>query len=206
MAFKHIEKVSTSETKAFSVNKNLLKKSKIFKDNIEHLEALEYIARIMLAIAYLNGGNTAVRGPGPRIPYFYRVEKDLCIKEPDLSFLGLSSEKINTVELKALLDKVKTKTKQRVKNALREGIELKFENFCSSHDLDEFERIVMILMIANNTAKGFRDLYGQCQIDPHDRLDGGMSIGAILCMIHSDYRDQLASRKYFNIDAPLIKH
>jgi len=50
-----------------------------------------------------------------------------------------------------------------------------------------------------------RDFYEKSLLDPQDRQGGGMSIGAILSIIHSDYRKQITSRKYFSIGTPLIR-
>ena len=86
-----------------------------------------------------------------------------------------------------------------------QGMELHFEEFCRSYGLDEFERTVLALLIANNTGKTFRDFYEKSDLDPHDRQDGGMSIGVILSIIHPDYREQITSRKYFSIVSSLIR-
>ena len=96
-------------------------------------------------------------------------------------------------------------TRQKAERSLEQGVELHFEEFCCSYELDTFERTILALLVANNTGKAFRNFYEKSEFDPHDREDGGMSIGAILSIVHPDYREQVTSRKYFNIDAPLIK-
>ena len=41
------------------------KAPEVFEDNIEHLEALEYISRLRLARAYLLGGGALQQSAGP---------------------------------------------------------------------------------------------------------------------------------------------
>ncbi|OQY13447.1 MAG: hypothetical protein B6I30_02895, partial [Desulfobacteraceae bacterium 4572_187] len=89
--------------------------------------------------------------------------------------------------------------------SLEQGIELHFEEFCRSYELDTFEQTVLALLVANNTGKAFRDFYEKSDFDPSSHGDGGMSIGAILSIIYPDYREQVTSRKYFSVDASLIK-
>lgn len=231
MTRRHTQRIAPRETSVSPIEANSHRDSKSFKDNIDHLEALEYAARLRLAIAYLQNGKTAVqssksgetssqREKNKRVlknpdlifdllgsPRNGLGERKKCVsEEPDFSLLDLSSDKMTLGELESLLEVVETETEQRVQNSLKKGIELHFETFCESQGLDKIEHIILALLIANNTSKGFRSLYGQCELDPEDRQDGGMSIGAILSIVHHEYRDQVASRKYFSIDAPLIKH
>ena len=175
-----------------------------FTDNIEHLEALEYISRLRLAKAYLLGGNTLAQSGGRRKSLHFRRRENR-LGQPDLSFLDISEGEVSHDEIGILLKSLEARARQRVKKSLEQGIELHFEEFCGSYDLDEFERSALALLIANNTGKTFRDFYEKSDLDPHDRQDGGMSIGAVLSIIHPDYREQITSRKYFSVGSTLIK-
>lgn len=175
-----------------------------FTDNIEHLEALEYISRLRLAKAYLLGGNTLAQSGRRRKSLHFRRRENM-LDQPDLTFLDNSTGEITPNDIGLLLKSLEAKARQRVKKSLEQRIELHFEEFCQSYDLDEFERNVLALLIANNTSKVFRDFYEKSLLDPQDRQDGGMSIGAILSIIHSDYRKQITSRKYFSIGMSLIR-
>ena len=175
-----------------------------FTDNIEHLEALEYISRLRLARTYLLGGNTLAQSGRRRKSLNFRGRENR-LGQPDLSFLDSSEGEVSPDEIGILLKSLEARVRQRVKKSLEQGMELHFEEFCQSYDLDEFEQSALALLIANNTGKTFRDFYEKSEVDPHDRQDGGMSIGAILSIIHSDYRDQIISRRYFSVDSPLIK-
>lgn len=177
-----------------------------FMDNIEHLEALEYISRLRLARAYFLGGNTPAdwSRPDRHIARFQRRRDK--IGQPDLSFIDISEGEISPGNITILLTNLEARLHLRVRKSLEQGIDLHFEEFCRSYDLNEFERTVLSLLIANNTGKTFRDFYEKSLLDPHDRQDGGMSIGAILSIIHSDYRKQITSRRYFSVGSSLLKH
>jgi len=205
--------MALTDTKPTAVKTALLSPSKFegkrdkeaFTDNIEHLEALEYISRLRLARAYLLGGNTPVQSSRPN-RHAGRIQKRKnMLGQPDLSFLDISEGDVSLEEIDILLKSLEAKIRQRVKKSLEQGMGLHFEEFCRSYELNQFERKVFALLIANNTGKTFRDFYEKSLLDPHDRQDGGMSIGAILSIIHSDYRDQIKSRKYFSVGSTLIK-
>ena len=176
-----------------------------FTDNIEHLEALEYLSRLRLARSYLLGGNTIAQSSSPnRHASRFQRRRDM-LDQPDLTFLDNSTGEVTPNDIGILLKSLEAKARQRVKKSLEQGIELHFEEFCQSYDLNEFEGKVFALLIANNTSKTFRDFYEKSLLDPHDRQDGGMSVGAILSIIHPDYREQITSRKYFSAGSSLLR-
>jgi len=176
-----------------------------FEDNIEHLEALEYISRLRLARAYLLGGKPIKQSPTPRRrPVQFKKSEDL-LDPSALLFPEISTGSVTVDEIETSLNHLEMTTRQKVKSSLEQGINLHFEEFCRSYELDTFERAVLALLVANNTGKAFRNFYEKSEFDPHDREDGGMSVGAILSIVHPDYREQVTSRKYFSIDASLIK-
>ena len=179
------------------------KDPEMFKDNIEHLEALEHISRLRLARAYLLGGKPLQQSPDHHSTYPFRKPDDP--REPAIPFPGISAGKMTLDEIETALNGLETTTRAKVKKSLEQGVELHFQEFCHSYKLDAFEQTVLALLVANSTGKAFRDFYKKSEFDPHDREDGGMSIGAILSIIHPDYREQITGRKYFSIDASLVK-
>ena len=123
--------------------------------------------------------------------------------------MGTCSQLPDVITLYGLtltLEKIEKETAQMVQSSIKEGVELNFEKFCSSYGLDDYERIIVTLFFANNTAIRFREFYEASEIDPQSRQDGGMRIGAVLSIVFPDYRDQIANRKYFSIDSTLMKH
>jgi DNA polymerase III delta prime subunit len=176
-----------------------------FEDNIEHLEALEYISRLRLARAYLLGGKPIKQSPTPRRrPVQIKKSEDL-LDPSALLFPEISTGSVTLDEIETSLKHLEMTTRQKAERSLARGVALHFEEFCCSYELDTFERTVLALLVANNTGKAFRNFYEKSEFDPHDREDGGMSVGAILSIVHPDYREQVTSRKYFSIDASLIR-
>jgi hypothetical protein len=177
----------------------------IFKDNIEHLEALEYISRLRLARAYLLGGKPFQQSSEPcRRPV--KLQKSEGLLGPSaLLFSDISAGGVTLDEIETSLNHLEMTIRRKVKRSFEQGVELHFQEFCRSYELDTFEQTVLALLVANNTGKAFRNFYEKSEFDPHDREDGGMSIGAILSIIHPDYREQVTGRKYFSVDASLIK-
>lgn len=188
-----------------SVSKPGSKKDpEIFKDNIEHLEALEHISRLRLAGACLLGGKPFQQSEGRRRGHPPRKPDDPR-EPPAFRFPGISAGEVTLDEIEAALNRLETATRRKVERSLKQGVELHFQEFCRSYELDAFEQTVLALLVANYTGKTFRNFYRKSEFDPHDREDGGMSIGTILSIIHPGYREQVTGRKYFSIDATLIK-
>jgi len=204
MALTDAKRIPVRETLPLPSGLDCKMAKEAFTDNIEHLEALEYISRLRLAKAYLLSGNPPAQSSRPRRnPTRLHKLKDM-IGQPDLSFLDISEGEVNPDEIATLLKSLEARVRQRVKKSLEQGVGLHFEEFCRSYGLNDFERSALALLVANNTGKTFRNFYEKSLLDPHDRQDGGMSIGAILSIIHSDYRDQIISRRYFSVDSSLI--
>lgn len=208
MTLRHVRTITAPETPALSIDSGDRTESKIFEDNIEHLEALEYSARLKLAIAYLRRGKAPAQSDRHGGSLFDQAREKCVLGPPDFGFSDLSSDGLAIDELEALLEKVERETGRRVQNSIKHGIELYFERLCESYELDLFERAVVGLLLANNTSKSFMELYAecQCQFDPRDRQDGSMRIGTILSLTTPSLRDQIAGRKYFSVEARLIKH
>ena len=179
------------------------KAPEVFEDNIEHLEALEYISRLRLARAYLLGGGALQQSPGRHRHGFKKPRNPH--EPPAILFPEISEEEVTLDEIETALNRLEATARAKVKRSLERGVALHFQEFCRSYNLDSFEQTVLALLVANSTGKAFRDFYKKSEFDPHDREDGGMSIGAILSIIHPDYREQITGRKYFSIDAALVK-
>jgi len=157
MALTDAKRIPVRETLPLPSGLDCKMAKEAFTDNIEHLEALEYISRLRLARAYLLGGNTLDQSSRPRqnVRRFQRHNKVL--GQPDLSFLDILTGEVGPDELDILLKSLEARVRERVKKSLYKGMELHFEEFCRSYGLDEFERTVLALLIANNTGKTFRD-------------------------------------------------
>jgi len=176
-----------------------------FSDNLEHLQSLEHEAKIRLAMAYLATGKrdnrevvTLHRG---RILHAKNLNEG---EKPDLSFLELPSDKMTPDNIVGLLGKVQSENRAMELESIAHGVELNFVKVCKSYGLCEKERIILMLMFANNTGTSFRDLYEKCAIDRNIGSGGGMSVEALLAITSRSYREQIENRTYFSVESPLI--
>ena len=173
---------------------NSNEKADIFQDNFEHLQALEYEARLWLAIAYLKRGKSAVQGGQANVQ-----------KGPDLSFSGVTPDRLTPANLKKLLLKVEADNRIKAYNSIKKGITLHFEKFCESYHLDNFERVVVMLLLANSTCMDVRKLYNESHFKETMSKKGEMTIGSLLYIICDDYRKQLLNRQYFSTRGTLFE-
>ena len=204
MGLNTIERTLSGNDPSVYMAINHPKKESIFKDSIEHLEALEYSARVRVVKAFLRDTSSNQENNDVLILKHKKISG--FTQELNFNSSGLSPDEITPEKLEMLLRKIEMDINQRVRNSLEAGIHLNFEHFCKLNKLDDTERIILILLISYETSKSFRNLFRCCELDPEDRTDSAMTIGSILTIVHSEYRDQISSRKYFNIKAPLIKN
>lgn len=182
-----IPKVAQNITDQLSVTTleaNGYRKNRFFKDNLEHLEYLEYIARLKLATAYLKN-KQSIKSTDSKYSFLINDVRRYLSRGSAMDFCDHLPDEITLQELNSILEEFEKKNTQMVQNSLKKGIELNFEKFCRSYNLDEFERTIVTLFFAGNTGKKFRDFYEQCKIDPHEGQDGGMTIGTVLSIVFS---------------------
>ncbi len=169
-------------------------KDDYFEDNLEHLQALEYEARLRMLIACLQRGSIAfAKGNGP----------------PDemtnTNLLGIPPEQLTLKNLQAFLKEAEAGNRNRTSNSIKRGIDLNFEKFCDLYHLDRFERLVVMLLFVNGTCMEFRKMFNEYRLKGQKSENGEMTIGEILSLISSDYRVQLQNRHYFSIHGTLLR-
>jgi len=196
----------TEQISVTALEANDYRKNRFFKDNLEHLEYLEYIARFRVATAYLRNKQSNIKRSDNKYSSSINDVRRYLTHRPAMDSCDQLPDEITLHGLTSTLEEIEKETIQKVQNSIKKGVELNFDKFCSSYGLDDYERIIVTLFFANNTGKRFREFYEMSEIDPQQRHDGGMSIGAVLSIIFPDYRDQIANRKYFSIDSTLMKH
>ncbi len=84
MTRRHTQRIATLETSVSPVEASSHRDSRIFKDNIEHLEALEYAARLRIAIAYLQNGKSTVQSGKPGETSSQQEANKPALEESDL--------------------------------------------------------------------------------------------------------------------------
>ena len=181
-------------------------KEEFFKDNLEHIEHLEYIARVRLATAFFRNSKYN----------FESTDNNNLVSTNDiknyltLGFTPIGLDKVpqelTLLNLVSLLKMLEKENANKVIGSIKNNIDLHFEGFCNSYNLDKNERDIAMLLLAIKTGERFRGLFDLCNFATNPGHDGGMSIGNILSLVFPDYRDQITNRKYFSIDARLMKH
>jgi hypothetical protein len=177
-----------------------------FQDNFEHLQALEKEAKYLLAAAALrrsaehgmdNGRRVAAEGAGA---LGGDSGEDVSKSFP---FLGPEA---SLHEVQLALDRVINENRVRENLTFRKGLTLNFNTFVSEWGLDEFERLVLLLLLMRHTAPEFNSMYEKYGFEERSRdADSNMRIGALLSVICPQLRDQLAGRRYFSIDGTLMR-
>ncbi len=160
-----------------------------FTDNLDHLMALELESKWMLAVAFLRRGAN---------------------KQSDEDTLEASSHPLSAfiigVDLKQaeqLLSQTATSNRRREEVSLQLSVSLRFIEFCQTWQLDTFERNVVMLLLMQYAAPDFIAMYKESGLERYSY--NGMEIGGLLALTSPDLRSQLANRRYFSVNATLLK-
>lgn len=163
-----------------------------FRNNRDHLEALEREARLFLGCAM-------VRRAG--VEWHRKAE----VRQV-LSHLQLPGEEVDPERLEQRLALEMQKNRAREEVSLRSGIELFFCRLCLDYGLEAFDRTTVLLLFMLKTSRRFLEMYRQCGFEKQEYAKDGMRIGSLLTILCSDYREQLEQRSRFRVDAPLVHH
>jgi len=117
-----------------------------FSDNFDHLQALEFETKLMLAAAFM------LRCQQKSVP------SDVQWSEYSLYFPFLPPE-TSLEQIKGLLQKTAEENRQREAESTRRGINLLFPLFCTTWRLESFERAVVLLLFMKATAPQVIDIF-----------------------------------------------
>ncbi len=155
-----------------------------FRTNLEHLEMIETIMKLRLCEACL------------RIKGLERLEKTpfarLARKYPDLKSVR---EGIQFLE---------GKRKLMEKSSLKEGIELKLLRLAETYGLNEFDQLIVQLLLVYQTSVEFKALVEACNDETWGSVFPMPSTGAILSILCPDYKSQLNHLPHFSMEGTLI--
>ncbi|MCP4749560.1 MAG: ATP-binding protein [Proteobacteria bacterium] len=183
------------QTVVFSEWEDVGKNEAPFKDNYDHLEALEVEAKTQLAFAYY--GRTGCKTKRNGFP------KEIFTEDA----VHDSSKEFGSFEhFKARLDQVRKSNRQRERITRTAGVELLFENVCRSYELDAVERQIVLLIFMKESVQGFRDLYARYGFNSLKDEAAGLTAETLLGLLSPDFKDQMKNRKYFSIESKLIEH
>jgi len=163
-----------------------------FKNNLEHLEYIEFIARLYVAVAFFR----------PKT-----LDED-CIKALDLadiletfymeSEIDPVPDQVPVTDIGSILKYLELRTTDKINKSIQNGVTLNFEKLCQTYRISGVERKILILLFAHNTGKRFKIL---CR-----EFEKEMTVGTILYILFPDYGDQIKNRHYFSITGKLRSH
>jgi len=152
----------------------------------DHLEALEYEAKLMVAVAAYRTGPVADNDDGPD-------------REVRFSFLPSG---ITLQQVQCLHQATAAENRQREEVSRHHGVQLNFIDFCNKRELDGAERQIVMLLLMQFSSPAFCSVYQASRLERH--CDNGMEIGALLTIISENLGQQLDNRRYFSIHSTLM--
>jgi len=165
---------------------------KIFTDNLDHLQALEFETVVRLHLAARRTGR------------FAPVEPERPASET-MEDIYERVKTMNSEDLSVLSSRLECSIGEKTKKSLKSGMELNFERLSQTYDLDEFERGIVLLLFFAGTSARTRLLMVDLKLSKNESKTD-MTVGLIIEVLSSGFVDQLRNRKYFGRSANLIMH
>ena len=161
-----------------------------FSDNLDHLMALELECKWMLTAAFLRRCENKQRDDD---------NADNTRKVVLSAFI----DSIDLQQAEQFLLHTFNNNRRREELSLKQGVVLKFLEFCDTWQLDIFERNVVMLLLMQYVAPDFIEMFKESGLDRYSY--NGMDVGSLLALTSPDLREQLANRRYFSVNATLFK-
>lgn len=173
-----------------------------FRDNMDHLQALEQEALLHLELArmrkvdspsFVHSGKRPLGG----VRHAFLQAGPVPMEEAGLT--------LTLAELEELSLRVAAINQAKENRSLSQGVTLFFARLCQSYALDDFERHVVLLLFVAYTSVRFKQAFSRGFLSKNDGENGSMTVGDLLIMLCRDYREQLRCRRYFSIAGSLTK-
>ncbi|MFW5836424.1 MAG: AAA family ATPase [Desulfovibrionaceae bacterium] len=162
-----------------------------FKDNLDHLQALEREFTLLLAWKILK------RGKAGKADFSFTLEE-----VPDTEIIpGETPPEL----FRQPLEEARRLNRARERASIQAGVELRFLSVCDSYGLDDFEREVLLLYFLKKTSPDFQhrlDLFLTEGKSFHTRME----LGDVLSLLCNDYREQTERRQHFCVESTFMKH
>jgi hypothetical protein len=167
----------------------------MFYDNLDHLQALEQEALIRLELSNAAGVEMTDTGTDD---FALQIVKS-----------SSSDASVRNRFLEARLHEMAVANREKERRALAKGIPLLFPQLCASYSLDDFERLVVMLLFVANTSTTFKKAFSKSTLAKANTGDDGygedVTIGTLLAILCRDYKQQIANRRYFSVESRLIR-
>jgi SpoVK/Ycf46/Vps4 family AAA+-type ATPase len=173
-----------------------------FRDNMDHLLALEQEALLHLELAHMRNVSSqsfahSGKRPSGGVQHAFVPARPVPIEE--------AGPTLTLAELEELSLRVAAINQAKENRSLSNGVTLFFARLCQSYALDDFERHVVLLLFVAYTSVRFKQAFSRGISSKNDGENGSMTVGDLLTMLCRDYREQLRCRRYFSIAASLTK-
>lgn len=162
-----------------------------FSDNLDYLQALEKEGQLILAHALLRQRGAEWQAK----PDYVQV----------MSMAGLTPADSKPEKLEELVALTEQQNRRGAEVAEQKDVTIYFTKFCRENKIDAFNRKLLLLLLLLATNNRFKDMFDLCDFGEKVRDDNGIKISTVLNILCGDYREQLASRKYFSMDSTLIR-
>jgi len=162
-----------------------------FVDNLDYLQSLEQEALLILM-------GSLLRRHGR-----HWMENPDSVRAVEIA--GWKPLEMDLSRAEQLLAAEEQRNRQRAQISEKAGVPLYFLRFCRVHGLDGFQRTVLLMLFMLATSKRCAQLLEGGDSEAAGTRSHGATIATLLEVICRDERQQLACRRHFSVDAPLMQ-
>jgi DNA polymerase III delta prime subunit len=159
-------------------------------DNPEYLQGLEQEGVLLVANAWFRRHGEHCAGH----PDYFRV----------LELAGLTPADTHPDKLAGIIAATEKHNQARGSAPGQAVSRISFPRFCREHKLDGFHRRILLILLLAATSRRFTEIFDLCRFEGEARNGNRIKAGIVLDIICRDYREQLACRKSFSQDSPLM--
>jgi len=178
-----------------------------FRDNIEHLQAIEYESVLRLVWVFLKYGKfggidiTALGGKVAAGRHGHRNSDS-----SGFDFLRMPAERITTEGVYEELRRVECENRLRERASVEKDVCLNFLKACEAYKLDETERLILRILFSDYFSPLFRRLFTRYSGEDERRSSAkGLDVETILSLMGGELGRQIENRKYFSMERPLVR-
>ncbi len=162
-----------------------------FSDDHDYLHSLEKEASLLVVMSYVS----VMGHPG-------NEEADTSLKELG-TILQIPEDAVTSENITDTYHSLQGLNRLREAASKSKSISLAFNDLCTAHNLNEFERNVLMVLLMLYISREFRKIIKMCGYKEEER-DDILQIGTIFSILCIDFRNQLSSRHSFSLDGKLV--
>jgi len=177
-----------------------------FKNNIEHLQAIEYESAVRLVWIFFKYGKLGGRDMEALGGQMVADRHGLLNSDTtDLDFLRLPAEMITSEGVYEEMKRVERENRLRERAAIERDVCLNFLKTCEAYKLDEAESLILRILFSNYSSPLFRRLFTRYSANNRRPSSKGLDVESILFFMGGELGSQIENRKYFSMERPLVR-